>query len=341
MDIKAFDFSLPDGLIARHPAERRDSSRLMVMDRATGELSHETFGGLKRHLREGDLLILNDTKVRRARLIGNKETGGVAELLVIESGIEKDGWWKCLVRPSKGLKRGARIFFEDGVVAEAGHGIGGGFHEMRFNAGVEDVLDRIGLVPLPPYLGRDASADDSIRYQTVFARVPGAVAAPTAGLHFTEGLLDEIRGGGVKTMFITLHTGPGTFLPVRVSNVEGHRMMEEHYDVAPDVFDEVKKAVMEKRRVIAVGTTALRALEASVSAGLERPVLTGKTDIFIYPGFVFKAVDGLVTNFHLPGSTLLMLASAFAGRERMLAAYGEAIKHGYRFFSYGDAMLIA
>jgi len=341
MEAKDFDFYLPEELIAQYPTRERDSSRLMVLSRATGEISHRGFRDIKEYLRSGDLLVLNDTRVLPARLVGRKATGGKAELLLIEklppahAGREV---WRCMVKPSKGAHPGSRFFFEHGteaVVLESG---AGSFRVCEFTSQLD--MGKIGRVPLPPYIRRDAEDEDRARYQTVFAESDGAVAAPTAGLHFTEALLDEIRDAGVEVLRITLHTGPGTFMPVRVKDISTHTMMQESYSISEDVFAAIRKAKQEGRRVVAVGTTSTRALEAAAQKGFEGPVLSGATSLFIYPGYSFKVVDCLLTNFHLPGSTLIMLVSAFAGTSRIMDAYAEAVKERYRFFSYGDAMLI-
>ncbi|MBI4949134.1 MAG: tRNA preQ1(34) S-adenosylmethionine ribosyltransferase-isomerase QueA [Deltaproteobacteria bacterium] len=342
MDIKDFEFDLPEGLIAQYPLPERDSSRLMALSRSTGELSHASFRDLPEFLRKGDLLILNDTKVMPARLLGKKSSGGKVEVLLIER-LESTGdgreEWACLIRNSKGLKDGSLLFFNTEAEAEVrGFDEKAGLWRVSFKNGPH--YKEAGRIPLPPYIRREPEELDKTRYQTVFAGVEGAVAAPTAGLHFTDKLLSDIRDKGVETRFITLHTGPGTFMPVRVTDVRDHRMHGERYAIDNSTCEAIKKAKAEGRRVIAVGTTSTRALEAAFKDGFDAPVLSGTTDIFIYPGFRFRVIDGLLTNFHLPGSTLIMLVAAFAGMENTLAAYREAVKAGYRFFSYGDAMLI-
>ncbi len=340
MDIKDFEFDLPEGLIAQYPLPERDSSRLMTLSRSTGEFSHASFRDLPGLLRSGDLLILNDTKVLPARLIGKKSSGGKVEALLIERLLKTDDGredWACLIRNSKGLREGSLLFFETEAEVR-GFDEKSGLWRVSFKNGPR--YNEVGRIPLPPYIRREPEESDKIRYQTVFAGVEGAIAAPTAGLHFTDKLLAEIREKGVETRCITLHTGPGTFMPVRVTDVRDHRMHGERYSIDNSTFDAIKKAKQEGRRVIAVGTTSTRALEAAFKDGFDSPVLSGTTDIFIYPGFRFRVIDGLLTNFHLPGSTLIMLVAAFAGREKVLAAYKEAVELGYRFFSYGDAMLI-
>ncbi|MBI2412050.1 MAG: tRNA preQ1(34) S-adenosylmethionine ribosyltransferase-isomerase QueA [Deltaproteobacteria bacterium] len=339
MDIKDFEFDLPEGLIAQYPLPERDSSRLMVLSRATGEYSHASFRDLPGLLRKGDLLILNDTKVLPARLIGKKSSGGRVEVLLVERLCRTDDGredWSCLIRNSKGLKEGSLLFFETEAEVR-GFDEKAGLWRVSFKDGPRH--KEAGKIPLPPYIRREPEESDKTRYQTVFAGEEGAVAAPTAGLHFTDKLLAEIRDRGVETRCITLHTGPGTFMPVRVTDVREHKMHGERYTIDHATFEAIKKAKAEGARVIAVGTTSTRALEAAFR-DFDAPVLSGTTDIFIYPGFRFRVIDGLLTNFHLPGSTLIMLVAAFAGRERVLGAYKEAVKEGYRFFSYGDAMFV-
>lgn len=338
MDIKEFDFELPEELIAQYPAGERDASRLMILERKTGKVSHGNFPDIKAMLRSGDVLVLNDTKVMPARLAGKKATGGAVELLLIEKtgGGEE---WLCMGKASKGFNAGAKIFF-DGVRGEVVNTLEDGFLSVRFDSPASALMEKSGSVPLPPYIRRRAEAVDRARYQTVFAGELGAVAAPTAGLHFTPGLLNEIKKIGVDVRYVTLHTGPGTFLPVRVTDITGHKMPGERYAVPAETFSAVALAKKEGRRVIAVGTTTARTLEACVLNGFDDARLEAKTGLFIYPGFEFKAVDGLLTNFHLPCSTLIMLVSAFAGLENVMNAYKTAVKERYRFFSYGDAMLI-
>lgn len=338
MELKDFDFNLPEDLIAQHPLEQRDSSRLMVLNRSERSVSHRQFRDIKEYFREGDLLILNNTKVIPTRVYGKKHTGGRLEFLLIERLKGEKEVWRCLIKNSKGLKKGSRFTLDNGIEAI----VAGVDEEGLWNCEFSQILDleAIGRIPLPPYIRREADEEDRIRYQTVFAGVNGAVAAPTAGLHFTEEILGELKGKGVGIDYITLHTGPGTFMPVRVDNIQEHKMLKERYEISPQVFERIANAKKEKRRVIAVGTTSTRALEASVRDGFESPRLEGSTDLFIYPGFEFKVIDALLTNFHLPGSTLIMLVSAFAGHDFLLKAYSEAVEEKYRFFSYGDAMLI-
>lgn len=343
MRLKDFEYDLPEELIAQHPLKDRDASRLMVLNRTNGSIEHKAFRDIGDYLKEGDLLILNNTKVIPTRLLGFKPTGGKIEIFLIRKTREdKEGEvWKCLAKPSKRLKPGVKLSFDGGLEAEVvGNLPDEGLWECGFKKSLEGELEKFGKVPLPPYIRRQADEADSIRYQTVFADEKGAVAAPTAGLHFTVDLLNELKKKGVDVRYITLHTGPGTFMPVRAEEVTLHKMLGEAYNIGQDVFEAVKKAKEEKRRVIAVGTTSTRALEASFKDGFDDPKLTGETDLFIYPGFRFKVIDGLLTNFHLPESTLIMLVSAFAGLENVLKAYKLAVEEKYRFFSYGDAMLI-
>ncbi len=335
MRVEDFDFQLPEQLIARRPAAERAGSRLLVLAREG--LAHRQFPDLKTLLRPNDLLVFNDTRVIPARLFGQKDTGGRVEVL-IERLL---GSHSALahVRASKAPKPGTGLRFEGAsatMVARRGD-----LFELVFDgdAPLLDVLSRVGHVPLPPYIDRPDDEQDLSRYQTVYARHPGAVAAPTAGLHFDEPLLAELAAQGVKQAFVTLHVGAGTFQPVRADRVEDHVMHSERFHVPPSLVEQIAATRAQGGRVVAVGTTSLRALEAAAAAG-ELAAGEGDTDIFIYPGYRFRVVDALVTNFHLPRSTLLMLISAFAGRERVLAAYTEAVAQQYRFFSYGDAMFI-
>ncbi|MFN3712709.1 MAG: tRNA preQ1(34) S-adenosylmethionine ribosyltransferase-isomerase QueA [Alcanivoracaceae bacterium] len=336
MNVDDFAFDLPDELIARRPTAERTGSRLLSLTAAG--LGHHRFPDLQQFLRPGDLLVFNDTRVIPARLFGQKASGGRVEVLVERLTGEREAL--CHVRASKAPKPGSWLEFDDGVRAEMRGRVGELFH-LFFAGSVSllDVLERIGHVPLPPYIDRADDADDLGRYQTVYAREPGAVAAPTAGLHFDQPLLAALAAQGIDQAFVTLHVGAGTFQPVRVERVEDHVMHTELYRVPETLPEQVATTRARGGRVIAVGTTALRALESAASSGTLRAG-QGETGIFIYPGYRFRVVDALVTNFHLPRSTLLMLVSALAGRERIMAAYAEAVREGYRFFSYGDAMLI-
>jgi S-adenosylmethionine:tRNA ribosyltransferase-isomerase len=336
-----FDYDLPRELIAQSPAAERSASRLMILNRASGGLEHTRFGEIVAHLRAGDVLVLNNTKVLAARLQALAGRKKVEILLLEELGPRR---WSCLAGPGRNARPGDKLAFADGCcTATVVDKTDFGGRVLEFDAGSDPVglMEKHGQMPLPPYIsaeGRDRERDCD-RYQTVFAEHPGAVAAPTAALHFTEPLLDRIARAGVEICKVTLHVGLGTFRPVKTENVEEHVMHEEKFRVPRSTVDAVLKARREGRRVIAAGTTAVRALEASIGGGLE-PGIWHPTRLFIVPGYRFAVVDALLTNFHLPRSTLLMLVSAFAGRESLLRAYQEAIRERYRFFSYGDAMLI-
>ncbi len=343
MGIEDFDYELPEGLIAGEPEGERDASRLMVIDRASGSISHRAFPDITEYLESGDVLVLNDTKVMRARLFGRKKTGGRVEVLLVEGRGKAGGedLWQCMVRPAKGISKGSRIFFDEGAEAEVTGVDEQGFRLCAFKgAGPEALMERQGSVPLPPYIRRPANAMDAERYQTVFAEKTGAVAAPTAGLHFTKRLIERVRDSGAQVVHVTLHTGPGTFMPVREKDITRHRLLPERYSISLDAFNAVVSAKRRGQRVMAVGTTVTRALEACVQGGFDRPALQGRTGLFIYPGYEFKVIDRLVTNFHLPRSTLLMLAAAFTGHGLLMNGYMEAVRRRYRFYSYGDAMLV-
>jgi S-adenosylmethionine:tRNA ribosyltransferase-isomerase len=331
-----FDYSLPASSIAQEPAPRGES-RLLVLDRA-GPDRHAWIRDLPRLLRPGDLLVLNDTRVIPARLFGRSAGGGRMEILLVERVSERE--WDALVKPGRRARPGTAIAFDGDLAAEVIAKGEDGRHRLRFPEPVEPHLDRLGHVPLPPYIHRPDRPEDRERYQTVFARQPGAIAAPTAGLHFTGDLLREIEAAGIGIARLTLHVGVGTFKPVSAERVEEHRMDSERYEIGEDAAAAIRQAHAGAGRIVAVGTTVVRTLEsAALAAGGEVPAGAGSTELFITPGFRFQVVDVLLTNFHLPRSTLLMLVSAFAGRERVLAAYEEAIREGYRFYSYGDAML--
>lgn len=335
-----FDYDLPIDLIAQTPIEKRDSSRLMVVDRETGFIEHDVFSNIISYLSHGDVLVLNDTKVIPARLIGVKEeTGAMIELLLLNN--VHDNTWKCLTRPGKRVKQGVIISFGDGLLkAKCINECEDGIKEfsLMYEGILMEILDKLGTMPLPPYIKE--KLDDKDRYQTVYAKNVGSVAAPTAGLHFTNELLHEIRKKGVEIYFITLHVGIGTFRPVSVNDVTKHKMHSESYYVSKEVADALNKAKKEKRNIIAVGTTTTRTLETVMSKYGKFKACEGDTDIFIYPGYEFKAIDGLITNFHLPKSTLIMLVSAFASKDIVLNAYKEAVNKKYRFFSFGDSMYI-
>lgn len=346
MLIADFDFELPADSIAQEPAPTRGGSRLLALDRVSGAIGHHRFDQLPDLCRAGDLLVVNDTRVFPARLLGQRVPGeGAAECFLVRR-IDADVW-ECLVHPGQRLRTGARLVFEG-----AGHTLQAEILEERFRgrrtvrftapdgAPLDDVVDAIGHIPLPPYIKRDDAESDRERYQTVYARTRGSIAAPTAGLHFTPAVFDALAARGVELAFVTLHVGYGTFQPVLVEQVEAHRVDAESYDVSAAAAAAINRARRDGRRVIAVGTTTVRTLESIASAASPVAPGSGSTDLFIRPGHQFRLVDGLVTNFHLPRSSLLILVAAFAGRERLLAAYRLAVADGYRFYSYGDAMLI-
>jgi S-adenosylmethionine:tRNA ribosyltransferase-isomerase len=333
-----FDFDLPAGRIARFPAPRGES-RLLVAD-AGGDDRHRRIDELPALLRPGDLLVVNDTRVVPARLFARREPGGgEVELLLVER--HSVTTWDALARPGRKARPGTRLRFEDGLAAEVEAKGEDGLHRIRFSEPVEGHLERIGHVPLPPYVGRDDRPEDRESYQTVYAREPGAIAAPTAGLHFSERLLADLEARGVERVALTLHVGIGTFKPITCELVHEHRMDRERYSIPEATAAAIARARAEQRRVVAVGTTVVRTLESAALAH-DGSVVPGAdaTTLFVTPGFRFQVVDLLLTNFHLPRSTLLLLVSAFAGRDRVLDAYREAIESGYRFYSYGDAMLL-
>ena len=332
-----FHYELPPGLIAQHPLPERSGSRLLCLDGATGAWTDRMFRELPGLLREGDLLVFNDTRVVPARLFGRKQTGGAVEFLVER--ILDPHTALVHARASKPWRSGMRAVFAEGVEAEVLEREGELLKVAFPGTTLPEFLYAHGHVPLPPYIARDDEAEDRERYQTVYARVPGAVAAPTAGLHFDQAVLDALERAGVRRAYVTLHVGAGTFQPVREDDIRDHRMHSEYAEVGADVCTAVEETRKRGGRVVAVGTTAVRCLETAAASGSLGP-FTGDTDIFIYPGYRFRVVDALVTNFHLPESTLLMLMCAFAGRERVLAAYRHAVEQGYRFFSYGDAMFV-
>jgi len=328
-----FDYHLPEEKIAFRPLEDRQNSRLMVLDRKEGNRSHRKFTDLPELLKEGDLLVLNNTKVIPARLIGKRESGAGIEVLLVEK--HDESTWKCLVRnPRQNLE----IEFEQGITGRLLRNGSGWL--VEFGERSDDFIDDIGKMPLPPYIKREPDERDELTYQTVYAKTPGAIAAPTAGLHFTERMLATLRERGVEIRYVTLHVGIGTFKPVKADNIQEHEMHAEYREIPPETTSAVNAAHAQGRRVVAVGTTVMRTLESSVDDNGKVIPCNGSTDIFIFPGFKFRAVDALITNFHLPRSTLLMLVSAFAGRKFILGAYEEAKDAGYRFLSYGDAMLI-
>lgn len=341
MKVEDFDFELPEELIAQTPLIDRTASRLMVVNRETGSITHRTFSDIVSYFHAGDCLVLNNTKVLPARLYGVKEeTGAHIELLLLKQ--TEEDVWEVLAKPAKRMKVGTKIVFGEGLLVAECLAIkedGGRIVRFYYDGIFYEVLDQLGEMPLPPYIHEKLA--DRNRYQTVYAKVEGSAAAPTAGLHFTESLLDALREKGVKVCFVTLHVGLGTFRPVSVDDVLEHKMHSEYYEMSEETAKQLNETKRNGGRIISVGTTSTRTLETIVTKhnGIFC-AKTGWTDIFIYPGYTFKAVDALITNFHLPKSTLLMLISAFSSRELVMRAYQTAVKEGYRFFSFGDAMLI-
>ena len=338
MNVQDFDYYLPEELIAQTPLAQRDASRLMVLPRQQGACSHRHFFELPSLLRKGDLLVFNDTRVIPARLHGRKrDTGAKVEVFLLKR-LDLDRW-ETLVRPGRKLRPGTEVVFSDelSAVIEDTTEFGGRIVRFCWQGVFEEILQRLGEVPLPPYIHE--KLPDPERYQTVYARENGSAAAPTAGLHFTPELLSQLREQGIQTAYVTLHVGLGTFRPVAVESIQDHVMHSEQYDISAETAALVNETRRQGGRVIAVGTTAVRTLETAGQSGQLQPC-SGFTNIFIYPGYEYKIIDGLITNFHLPKSTLLMLVSALAGRERVLAAYKEAVEQRYRFFSFGDAMFI-
>lgn len=340
MDLKDFNYDLPEELIAQDPLEDRSSSRLMVLHKDTGRIEHKIFRDIIDYLNPGDCLVINDTKVIPARLMGIKEdTGAAIEVLLLKR--NADDVWECLVKPGKKARTGARIIFGEGLlVGEIVDVIEDGNRMIKFHyEGIfEEILDKLGQMPLPPYITH--KLQDKNRYQTVYAKNEGSAAAPTAGLHFTKELLEKIKEKGVNVVSITLHVGLGTFRPVKVDKIEEHHMHTETFNISKEAADTINRTRAAGGRVIAVGTTSCRTLESAAADDGTIPARSGDTDIFIYPGYKFKAIDCLITNFHLPESTLIMLVSALAGRENIMNAYETAVKERYRFFSFGDAMFI-
>ena len=340
MKVEDFNFELPKELIAQDPLEDRSASRLLLLDRKSGEISHDSFSAIKSYLRAGDCLVINNTRVIPARLYGEKlGTGAAIEILLLKR-LRGDAW-ECIVRPGKKAKPGTLISFGNGRLTGEIAGVASDGNRMiifKYEGIFEEILDELGEMPLPPYITH--KLQDKNRYQTVYAKYDGSAAAPTAGLHFTKELLEDIKAYGVDVAEVTLHVGLGTFRPVKAETVEDHTMHSEMYNVDPTAAEFINAAKKRRDRVICVGTTSLRTLESVTGDdGLVHPG-NGWTDIFIYPGYEFKTADALITNFHLPKSTLLMLVSALAGRENVLAAYEEAVRERYRFFSFGDAMFI-
>ena len=339
MKVSEFNYELPEELIAQTPIEKRDESRLMVLDREEQTIEHKTFKDIIDYLEPGDCLVRNNTKVIPARIYGKKETGAKVEFLLLKN-IEGD-IWESIVRPGNKLHVGTKVIFGDGLLtAEILDIMPGGTRKVKFSyQGIfNEILDKIGLMPLPPYIHEELKDND--RYQTVYAKYKGSAAAPTAGLHFTPELLKKIEEKGVKIANVTLHVGIGTFRPVKEENVENHEMHTEHFYIKQEDVDKINEAKRNGKRVIAVGTTSCRVLETIADENGFVKETEADTSIFIYPGYHFKCLDALITNFHLPQSTLLMLVSALAGKEYILKAYNEAVKEKYRFFSFGDAMFI-
>ena len=340
MKVEDFDYELPEKLIAQKPIEKRDESRLLVLDKTTGEMEHKHFYDIIDYLEEGDTLVLNDSKVLPARLIGEKEeTHAVIEILLLKN-IENDDW-ECLVKPAKRIKEGTMISFGNGELkAECLKVFDEGIRHVRliYDGILLEILEKLGTMPLPPYIHE--KLEDQSRYQTVYAKEVGSAAAPTAGLHFTKELLKKIESKKINITYLTLHVGLGTFRPVSVERVEDHEMHSEFYTMSKETADLLNETKKKGNRIIAVGTTSTRTLETVMNLYGEFKSCSGWTNIFIYPGYQFKAIDALITNFHLPKSTLVMLVSTLAGRENILNAYKTAVSMNYRFFSFGDAMFI-
>lgn len=335
---KDFYYDLPSELIAQTPLEKRDESRLLCYDKLNGKITHNRFYDIKSFLKKGDVLVINKTKVLPARLLGNSETGGKMEFLLLKR-IDKDSY-EVLVKPGKRANLGAIIQFSDKLKAEI-TGVtdfGGRTVKFIYSGVFEEILNEVGLMPLPPYIKK--KLEDKERYQTVYAKIEGSAAAPTAGLHFTNELLEDLKNAGVIICEVILHVGLGTFRPVKVKNIEEHKMHSEYYELNAETAGIINMAKSENRRVIAVGTTSVRVLESCADENGKVKESTGNTEIFIYPPYKFKCVNALITNFHLPESTLIMLVSAFTGREKILEIYKTAIKNEYRFFSFGDAMFL-
>lgn len=341
MNIDLFDFDLPEELIAQTPILKRDESKLLTLNKDTGVIEHHRFKEIIDYLNVGDALVLNDTKVLPARLLGHKkDTGAKIEVLLLKQLDENR--WETLVKPGKKLRSGHEVIFGDGLltgIIEETTDVGGRIVRFEYEGIFNEILDELGQMPLPPYIKEQL--DDKDRYQTVYAKNLGSAAAPTAGLHFTDELLEQVKAKGINIVYITLHVGLGTFRPVNVENIEEHNMHSEYYSISDDAAKTLNQVKEAGKKIIAVGTTSTRTLETVVDKNNGKfTEKQGWTDIFIYPGYQFKAIDGMITNFHLPKSSLVMLVSALAGRERIMQAYHEAIDREYRFFSFGDAMLI-
>jgi len=339
MNVSEFNYELPEELIAQIPINKRDESKLMILNKEAKTIEHKVFKDILDYLQEGDCLVRNNTKVIPARLYGKKETGANVEFLLLNQ-IEGDVW-ESIVRPGNKLHVGTKVIFGDGILeAEVLDIMPGGTRkvEFKYNGIFNEILDKIGLMPLPPYIHEELKEKD--RYQTIYAKYEGSAAAPTAGLHFTEELLEKIKQKGIEIANVTLHVGIGTFRPVKVEKIEEHQMHSEHFYIKQEDVDKINNAKKNRGRIIAVGTTSCRVLESVADENGVLKETEGDTNIFIYPGYKFKCIDGLITNFHLPESTLLMLVSALAGKEYVMNAYKEAVEKEYRFFSFGDAMFI-
>ncbi len=340
MKTSDFDFYLPEELIAQTPLERRDTSRLLTLDKVTGETGHYHFYDLPQFLKPGDCLVLNNSRVLPARLIGHRPTGGVCEVLLLSD--KGDNVWECLVRPGRKLRTGAQVIFGNGELTatiEAEESDGNRLVRFHYQGIFLEILEHLGKMPLPPYI--KAELQDNERYQTVYSKVMGSAAAPTAGLHFTPELLQTIQDMEVSICYVTLHVGLGTFRPVKAEDIQDHEMHSEFCQISQETADTINRTRANGGRVICVGTTSCRTVESFAEEDGTMRARSGWTNIFIYPGYRFKVLDALITNFHLPQSTLIMLVSALAGREHVLAAYEEAVKERYRFFSFGDAMFIS
>lgn len=340
MNLKDFWYDLPERLIAQNPLEKRDMSRLLVVDRKKDAFEHRLFKDLPEYLEPGDCIVINNTRVIPARLLGEKENSGGKIEFVLLKRIDQDVW-EVILKPGRRAKPGARFVFGNGIlkaeileIVEEGNRIVKFYYDGVF----EEVLDKVGIVPLPPYI--HATLEDKERYQTVYSKINGSAAAPTAGLHFTPELFEVLKQKGIKVAEVTLHVGLGTFRPVKTQNIQEHHMHKEYYSIGPEACAVINETKEKGKRVVAVGTTSVRVLETVSGENGSISPASGETDIFIYPGYKFKMVDALITNFHLPESTLIMLVSAFAGKDRIMEAYKEAISKEYRFFSFGDAMLI-
>lgn len=343
MKLADFDYKLPKELIAQYPLPKRDTSRLLVLRRKSGKVEHHTFKDIFLFLKRGDLLVLNDTKVFKARLLGNRQAGheGKMEALLVEK--KSDNLYAALCKPYRKFKEGTKIIFGNGRLRAEVAGEEDNFKLLRFytNGNIYKILQKIGNVPLPPYIKRDPQKEDEKRYQTIYAKTTGAIAAPTAGLHFTKRLISKIKREGIDIAYITLHVGYATFKPVKEEQINRHKMHKEYFEISKNSADKINRAKDKGGRIIAVGTTACRALESAALKTAGVTECAGQaTDLFIYPGFNFKVTDGLITNFHLPRTTLFMLVCAFAGKDNIAKAYSEAIEKQYRFYSYGDATLI-